>query len=80
MRFLACWSSAFEGKGYGDLKKTVAEAVLAEITPIRERYLELIDDKPELDRMFKLGAEKAEKKAEKTLQNVKDVMGFVGRS
>lgn len=73
-------ASAFEGKGYGDLKKTVAEAVLAEITPIRERYLELIDDKPELDRVFKLGAEKAQEKAEQTLQNVKDVMGFVGRT
>lgn len=69
--------SQFDGKGYGDLKKTVAEAVLAEIAPVRDRYLELMNDKAELERVFEMGAEKAEEQADKKLAEVKEAMGFV---
>lgn len=68
--------AAFAGKGYGDLKSVVAEAVLAEIAPVRNRYLDLMDDKAELDRIFKMGAENAAETADKKLAEVKDVMGF----
>ena len=46
-------------RGYGDLKARVAEAVIAELAPIRERYYELMDDVAELDRLLARGAEQA---------------------
>ncbi len=45
-------------RGYGDLKRRVAEAVIAELSPIRERYYELMDDVAELDRLLSAGAER----------------------
>ena len=50
----------FEGaRGYGDLKKRVAEVVIEELRPIRERYGELIADPAELDRLLLRGADAA---------------------
>ena len=46
-------------RGYGDLKTRVAEVVIAELAPIRERYYELMDDFAELDRLLARGAEQA---------------------
>ena len=46
-------------RGYGDLKTRVAEVVIAELAPIRERYYELMDDVAELDRLLAGGAEQA---------------------
>ena len=46
-------------RGYGDLKARVAEVVIAELAPIRERYYELMDDVAELDRLLARGAEQA---------------------
>ena len=46
-------------RGYGDLKAKVAEVVIAELAPIRERYYELMDDVAELDRLLARGAEQA---------------------
>ena len=67
----------FIGKGYGDLKTAVAEAVLAELEPLQERYHALMSDKAELDRIFKEGATQANAVAAATLARVKDAMGFV---
>ena len=67
----------FEGKGYGDFKSAVAEAVVAELQPIQARYAELIQDKAELDKLLAKGAEKANAQAESIVAMVKDVMGFV---
>jgi tryptophanyl-tRNA synthetase len=64
-------------KGYGDLKKAVAEVVIDELTPIRNMYEELIDDKAELDRLLKVGAEKANHIASNKLDCVKDKMGLL---
>ena len=72
-------TQTFAGKGYGDLKKAVAEAVLAEISPVRDRYLELINDKAELDRIFAMGAEQAEQQVEQKLREVKNMVGFLPR-
>ena len=46
-------------RGYGDLKARVAEVVIEELAPIRERYYELMDDVAELDRLLARGAEQA---------------------
>ncbi|MFM1984728.1 MAG: hypothetical protein RL723_1163 [Actinomycetota bacterium] len=67
----------FDGKGYGDLKGEVAEVVLAEIEPIRERASELLADPAELDRLLAKGAAKANELAEKTLATVYDRVGFI---
>jgi len=67
----------FAGKGYGDFKTTVADAVIAELQPIQARYAELIADKPELNKILQQGAEKAATQAETVLAMTKDVMGFV---
>lgn len=69
----------FEGKGYGDLKKEVAEVVTAEFAPVRERSLELLDDPAELDRMLSKNAERANEMAQKTLDRVYDRIGFLPR-
>ncbi|PZF64396.1 tryptophan--tRNA ligase [Curtobacterium sp. MCBD17_013] len=70
---------AFVGKGYGDLKGSVADAVVAELEPVRARTLELLDDPAELDRLLAVGADRAESIAETTLATVYDRVGFVPR-
>jgi tryptophanyl-tRNA synthetase len=67
------------GKGYGDLKTEVAEAVLAVIEPIRDRANELLADTAELDRLLGLGADRANAQAEQTLADVYDKIGFIAR-
>ncbi|WP_144763568.1 tryptophan--tRNA ligase [Curtobacterium sp. 9128] len=72
--------TSFAGKGYGDLKGEVADAVVAELEPVRTRTLELLDDPAELDRLLAVGAERAESIAEATLARVYDRIGFVPRT
>jgi tryptophanyl-tRNA synthetase len=62
--------------GYGHLKKRVAEVVIAELTPIRERYRVLMQDKAELDRLLARGAGQARAVAEPKLRDVKERMGL----
>lgn len=69
----------FEGKGYGALKNEVAEVVVEGLAPIRERYLQLIADKAELDRILALGAERARSIAEPKLAEVYERVGFIRR-
>ena len=71
--------SELSGKGYGDLKSEVAEAVLAVIEPIRNRANELLADTAELDRLLGLGADRANAQAEQTLTDVYNKIGFVPR-
>ncbi|BCU82446.1 tryptophan--tRNA ligase [Polycladomyces abyssicola] len=66
----------FEGKGYGQLKKEVAEAVVEHLTPIRERYHELRQS-GEVERVLAEGAEKASAIADETLARMKEAMGLV---
>ncbi len=49
----------FDGKGYGDFKKTVGEAVCDELRPIQQEYQRLLSDPATLDEILKKGAEKA---------------------
>ena len=69
----------FAGKGYGDLKGAVADAVVAEFEPIRARTLELLSDPAELDRMLAVNADRANQIAETTLARVYDAVGFLPR-
>ncbi|MFZ7089134.1 tryptophan--tRNA ligase [Curtobacterium sp. RRHDQ10] len=71
--------SEFAGKGYGDLKGAVADAVVAELEPVRARTLDLLDDPAELDRLLAVGADRAESIAQETLGEVYDRIGFVPR-
>lgn len=67
----------FEGKGYGDFKKAVAEAVIAELEPIKEKYNLLMKDRAYLDSVFREGAVKAEEIADKTLKDVYGKIGYI---
>jgi tryptophanyl-tRNA synthetase len=71
--------SELSGKGYGDLKSEVADAVLAVIEPIRDRANELLSDHEELDRLLSLGADRANALAEQTLADVYEKIGFIPR-
>jgi tryptophanyl-tRNA synthetase len=67
----------FAGKGYGDLKKEVAEVIVEALRPIRERYHELMADPAELDRILAIGAERARAVAEPKIEEVKRKVGFI---
>lgn len=66
----------YAGRGYGDFKKDLAEVVVEKLSPIQERYYELIDSE-ELDLILFKGAESARQQAEPTLRLVKERMGFL---
>jgi tryptophanyl-tRNA synthetase len=67
----------FDGSGYGDLKEAVGESVVALLTPIRERFEALRADERELHRLLAIGAEKARRASEPTLELIYERMGFV---
>jgi tryptophanyl-tRNA synthetase len=69
----------FDGKGYGDFKKAIGEAVIAELTPIQEEYARLMNNKDYLEKIYKDGALKANEIAEKTLKAVYEKVGFIER-
>ncbi len=69
--------TAFEGKGYGDLKKGVAEAFVDWVTPVQERVQSYMDDVAELDKALALGAQRAREVASVTLRNVYENIGFL---
>ena len=67
----------FEGKGYGDFKAAVGEAVADELKPVRERFHELMKDKAYLEDCYRGGAEKARGIATRTLRKVYKKVGFI---
>jgi tryptophanyl-tRNA synthetase len=69
--------SDYVGRGYGDLKKDVAEVVIDTATPYRDRALALLADPAELDRILAGGAERAREVASSTLTRVYDRVGFL---
>ena len=66
----------FEGKGYGNLKSGVAEAVVEKLRPIQAEYARLLADKAHLNETMKAGAERASATARKTVSKVYHKMGF----
>jgi tryptophanyl-tRNA synthetase len=69
----------YEGQGYGRFKAAVADAVIACLTPIKERYDALRADQTELERLLAEGARKAMATSRPTLQTMYDRMGFTRR-
>jgi tryptophanyl-tRNA synthetase len=68
--------AAYEGKGYGDLKKDLAEVVIEGLAPVRERAYELLDDPVELDRLLESGARRADEAARPTLESARTKLGL----
>lgn len=75
-----CVADFADARGYGDLKVRVAEVTIEALTPIRERYAELMRDAAQLDAFLAAGAAKAAKLAEAKLQQIKERMGFLAPS
>ena len=69
----------FEGKGYGDFKMAVGEAVVSVLKPLQDRVAELSKDKDYLDKIIKENAEKAQYFSNKTLRKVQKKVGFPER-
>ena len=69
----------YKGKGYADLKKDVADAIVDELAPIQERVNNLLKDKKALEEIYKLGAEKANYAAIKTLRKMQKKIGLIPR-
>ena len=67
----------FEGKGYGDFKLAVGEAVADALAPIKQKHDEIIKDKKAMEQLYKAGAEKAEYVARKTYFKAMKKVGFV---
>ena len=66
----------YQGKGYGDFKKDLAEVVVESLTPIRARTLELLDNPRELDEVLEAGAERARDVARSTLHDAWTKLGL----
>lgn len=69
----------YDGLGYGDFKEDLAEVVADGLRPIREKALDLIENKDKLEKIYTEGAERAEKIARKTLRKVYKKIGFIER-
>ncbi len=68
--------NAGETRWYGDMKKQLAEDIINVTNPIRERIDSIKNDSAYLHRVTKEGAEKARESAQKTLRDVREIMGF----
>jgi tryptophanyl-tRNA synthetase len=68
--------AAYDGKGYGDFKSDVADAVVEMLRPVRQRYLELRSEIDELETVLRRGAEHARSVSSATLAEMKRRMGF----
>jgi len=73
----ACVADFADARGYGDLKVAVAEVVIEALTPIRERYAELMQDPAQLDGLLAQGAQCAAMLAEAKVLQIKERMGFL---
>lgn len=67
----------FEGKGYGDFKTTVGEAVVEALRPIKTRYEQLIKDKAYLEECYRKADETALRFSRRTLSKAMKKIGFI---
>lgn len=74
---MAAIEEEFDGKGYGDFKTAVGEAVAQELAPIQDRFAVLMKDKAQLDELMRQGREKAAYAARLTMDKALKKMGFV---
>jgi tryptophanyl-tRNA synthetase len=69
----------YEGLGYAQFKKDVAEAIVSELEPIQVKINEYLGNKTFLEEVYKKGAEKANYVANKTLRKMQKKIGFIPR-
>jgi len=69
----------FAGQGYGTFKSAVGEAVVEVLRPVREETERLMSDRGELERLIRMGADKAASIAARTLRKVHKKVGFLPR-
>lgn len=69
----------FDGKGYGEFKLAVGEAVASVLKPLQEKYEELTKDKDYINSVIKANDEKAQYYANKTLRKAQKKIGFTER-
>ena len=72
-------TAEFEGKGYGDFKTAVAEAVIEELRPIQTKFNEYIANKDYLEEQYRKGAEFALKLSLRTLDKAMNKIGFIAK-
>jgi len=70
----------YVGKGYGDFKKDVAEAVVDSLKPIREAALTYLKDEGALLEILRIGAQRADAVASQTLADVYQALGLLPRA
>jgi tryptophanyl-tRNA synthetase len=70
-------AKAYAGRGYGALKRDLAEELIAVLSPIRERVGTLLDDEESLDKMLAHGASRARSIAAETMADVMQRVGFL---
>ncbi|MPZ67251.1 MAG: hypothetical protein GEU83_17695 [Pseudonocardiaceae bacterium] len=70
-------AAGYDGKGYGDLKKDLAEVLADFVTPLRDELKIYTDDPAELDKVLARGADRARAVAADTVRDVYDRIGFV---
>ncbi|MEU4801999.1 tryptophan--tRNA ligase [Actinosynnema sp. NPDC023587] len=69
--------AAYDGKGYGDLKKDLGEVYTDFATPVQAKVQEYLGDLPELDKVLARGAERAREVAGRTLARAYERIGFL---
>lgn len=67
----------FAGRGYGDFKAAVGEAVIAELEPVQKKYKEYMADKAYLQEQWTKGADLAQRVSQRTLDKAMKKIGFV---
>ena len=70
----------FAGKGYGELKRAVADLVIITLGPIQERYYALMDDRAALDALLQKGADTTRQRTAVTLRTAKERVGLLALS
>ena len=71
--------ASYEGKGYADLKKDVAEIIIEELAPVQEKANALLNDKKYLETIYKEGAQKANYASMKMLRKMQKKIGLIPR-
>jgi tryptophanyl-tRNA synthetase len=66
----------FEGKGYADLKRELAEVVIEGLRPIQQRYKEITADETNIESLLRKGADKIRPTAERVLKTAKERIGL----
>lgn len=67
----------FAGKGYGDFKTAVAEAIVERLEPLQKRYNELLENPDKLKAIYEKGDKKAQERADKIVKDVYKKVGLI---